>query len=78
MTQFMANGQGSSTKVLTRRETMERLRLKAATFSKLTNGRMKDLPPLRCIRVGRRQLFLEATVDQWLVDAEGVQCNGAH
>jgi hypothetical protein len=57
-------------KVLTRKETMARLRLKAATFSKLTNGKIKGLPPLRFIRVGRKQLFLATTVEQWLLEAE--------
>jgi hypothetical protein len=59
-------------KVLTRLEAMERLRMKPAFFSKLTNGKVKGLPRLRCIRAGRRQLFLETTVDQWAIDAEAI------
>ena len=65
-------------KVLIRREAMQKLRMKPAFFSKLTNGKIKGLPPLRYIRAGRKQLFLETTLDQWLIDAEGYPCSGAH
>jgi len=56
--------------LLTREETMERLRLKPAHFSKLTNGKIAGLPVLQSVRIGRRQLFRPETVDKWIVDAE--------
>jgi len=60
--------------ILTREETMARLRLKPAHFSKLVNGRIKGLPPLACLRIGRRQLFRDETVEQWARDVEA-QCS---
>jgi hypothetical protein len=49
---------------------MERLRLKAAHFSKLVNGKVKGLPPLPVVQIGRRQLFREESVQQWILDVE--------
>ena len=63
--------------LLTRAETMARLRLKAAHFSKMTNGKIAGTPALPCVRIGRRQLFRLETVDQWVLDLETKPCNGA-
>jgi hypothetical protein len=65
-------------RVYTRIEAMLLLRLRPATFSKLVNGKLKGVPPLICVRVGRRQLFLGRTLRQWLIDGEAMSCNGAH
>jgi hypothetical protein len=65
--------------LLTREETMKRLRLKAAHFSKLVNGKVKGLPPLPCVQIGRRQLFREESVQQWIIDVEkSKKCSAAH
>jgi hypothetical protein len=65
--------------LLTREETMARLRLKAAHFSKLVNGKVKGLPPLPCVQIGRRQLFREESVQQWIIDVEKTRkCSVAH
>jgi hypothetical protein len=61
-----------------RREAMQLLKLKSATFSKLVNGKLKGLPPLIPYRVGRLQFFRGATLRQWLIDAEAMACNVAH
>jgi hypothetical protein len=62
--------------ILTREETMARLRLKPAHFSKLVNGRIKGLPTLACLRIGRRQLFRDETVEAWVRDVEA-KCSTA-
>jgi hypothetical protein len=67
--------------LLTREETMERLRLKAAHFSKLVNGKVKvkGLPPLPVVQIGRRQRFHEEAVQQWIIDVESTKkCSAAH
>jgi hypothetical protein len=65
--------------LLTRGETMARLRVKAAHFSKLVNGKIKGLPPLPCVQIGRRQLFREESVEQWIIDVERTRkCSAAH
>ena len=65
-------------RLLTREQTMERLHLKAAHFSKLVNGKVRGLPPLPCVRIGRRQLFRAEAVEQWIIDVEkGGRCSGA-
>ena len=51
---------------------MARLRLKAAHFSKLVNGKVKGLPPLPCVQISRRQLFREESVQQWIIDVEKI------
>ena len=65
--------------LLTREETMARLRDKAAHFSKLVSGNVKGLPPLPCVQIGRRQLFREESVQQWIIDVEKTRkCSAAH
>ena len=60
--------------LLTRKEAMARLRLKPAFFSKVTNGKIKGLPPLMCVRIGRRQLFREERIDEWIIEVENKSC----
>lgn len=64
--------------LLTRDEAMGRLRLKPAFFSKVAAGKVKGLPPLPCVRIGRRQLFREETINRWVLDVENKPCNVAH
>ena len=56
--------------LLDRKEAMAVIRLKAAHFSKLVNGKIKGLPPLACVRIGRRQLFRSETLRRWILDVE--------
>lgn len=58
-------------------EAMQLLRLKPAFFSKVANGKVKGLPPLPCVRIGRRQLFREEAVFQWLKTVEERSCRTA-
>ncbi len=64
--------------LLTREEAMNRLRLRSSHFSKLVNGRIKGLPELKAVKIDRRQLFREETIEQWIVDVEGRPCKAAH
>jgi hypothetical protein len=57
---------------------MARLRLKAAHFSKLVDGKVKGLPPLPCVQIGRRQLFREESVQQWIDVEKTRKCSVAH
>ena len=54
----------------TRTETMDQLGLKASHFSKLVNGKIKGVPTLPVVKIGRRQLFRPESVDQWIIEAE--------
>ncbi len=56
--------------LLTRAETIARLRLKPAFFSKIANGKVKSLPRLKVVQMGRRQMFREETIEQWILDVE--------
>jgi hypothetical protein len=59
-----------TSKLLTREEAMNRLRLKPAHFSKVANGKVKGLSKPACIRIRRRQLFHEQTLDEWIIEVE--------
>jgi hypothetical protein len=69
---------GAKMALLTRKEAMNRLRLRSSHFSKLVNGKIKGLPQLKAVKIGRRQLFREETIEQWIVDVEGGSCSAAH
>lgn len=64
-------------KLLTREEAMARLRLKPAHFSKVASGKVKGLPKLACVRIGRRQLFREQTLAAWIIEVETLSCKEA-
>jgi hypothetical protein len=64
-------------KILTREEAMLRLRLKPAFFSKLVNGKVKGVTPPPCLRIGRRQLFAEDSLESWAKELEARSCNEA-
>jgi hypothetical protein len=66
-----------SGRLLTRKEAMEKLRLKPAHFSKVASGKVKGLPRLASVRIGRRQLFREETLERWVVEVEKLSCNEA-
>jgi hypothetical protein len=67
----------SDNRLLTREEVMERLRLKASHFSKIVNGRVKGLPPLPVVALGRRQLFRPEALEEWILTVEGKRCREA-
>lgn len=57
-----------------RQEAMDRLRVKPAFFSKIVNGKVKGLPKLRCVRMGRRQLFTDEALDEFIKAVEAMSC----
>jgi len=56
--------------LLTRTEAMDLLKLKASHFSKLVNGYIRSVPPIPCIRIGRRQLFRREALERWILEVE--------
>jgi len=61
--------------LLTREQAMTKLKLKKSHFSKVVNGKIKSLPPLACVRIGRKQLFREESINEWIVEVEKRSCN---
>jgi hypothetical protein len=61
--------------LLTRSEVIVRLRVTPGHFSKIVNGKVKGLPRLPAVLLGRRQLFREETIDAWLREVEALSCN---
>ncbi len=64
--------------LLERHEAMDRLRLKASHFSKIVNGKVKGLPRLKHVRLGRKLLFREDTLNQWIAEVESASCSADH
>jgi hypothetical protein len=60
----------SETNLWTRKEAIMLLRLSPSHFSKVVNGKVKGLPTLPVIHIGRRQLFQRASLDQWIKEVE--------
>jgi len=63
--------------LLTRSEAMALLKLKASHFSKLVNGYIRSVPPIPCVRIGRRQLFRREALETWVIEVER-RCNEVH
>ena len=62
--------------LMTREEAMARLRLKASHFSKVVNGKVKNLPPIPTIMIGGRMFFRLEALDDWIIDVEARKCKG--
>lgn len=60
--------------LLTREEAMLRLRVKPAHFSKIVNGKVKGLPELKCVRLGRRLFFVETSLERFILEVESQSC----
>lgn len=54
----------------TRAEVLAMLKVSPGHLSKIVNGKVKGLPRLRPVNIGRRQLFREETVNKWLAEVE--------
>jgi excisionase family DNA binding protein len=54
-------------------DTAKRLKVSKAQFSKLINGKVPGIPPLKIARLGRRVLVREEALEQWLREVEA--CN---
>ncbi len=66
-----------ATKLLSREEVMGMLQVKPSHFSKISNGKIKGLPPLVAVRIGRLQRFRPETVEQWIRKVEELECSAA-
>lgn len=64
------------TQVLTSSEIAKRLRISKGQVSKLMNGKVKGVPPLKVIVVGRRKLVRGEAFEEWCREAEG--CSADH
>jgi len=63
--------------LLTRTEAMNLLKLKPSHFSKVVNGYIHSIPPIPCVRIGRRQLFRREALETWIIEVER-RCNEVH
>jgi hypothetical protein len=72
----MQNGLNAG-RLLDRTEAMNRLHLKASHFSKIVNGKIKGLPQLKHVRLGRKLLFREESLSDWIAEVEGLSCSAA-
>lgn len=62
--------------MLTSSEIAERLRVSKAQVSKLMNGKVKGVPRLKVIVLGRRKLVRDEALEEWCRQVEG--CNADH
>lgn len=70
-------GKPAAGALLTRDEVRTRLRISAAHFSKIAAGKVRGLPKLASVPLGRRQMFVDTTVDRWIRDVEAKSCSTA-
>jgi excisionase family DNA binding protein len=56
--------------ILTLKEAATYLRCSKSHVSNLVNGKVQGVPPLPVARVGRRNLFIQQSLDDWLRQAE--------
>jgi len=64
-------------RLLTAREASEFLGVRRITFYRAVAGKIPGLPPVPCVRIGRRQYFRLESLERWLAEVEQ-RCNAAH
>jgi hypothetical protein len=64
------SGAAMDQQLLTRSEAMARLRLKSSHFSKVVSGKIRGLPRLPVLQIGRCQFFRRAAIERWIIEAE--------
>ncbi len=57
------------TPVMTLKQAAAYLQISKAHLSNVINGKVADVPPLRCFRVGRRILIRREWVEEWMESA---------
>lgn len=57
------------TPVMTLKQAAAYLQISKAHLSNVINGKVEDVPPLRCFRVGRRILIRREWVEEWMESA---------
>jgi hypothetical protein len=68
--------QRTNSDLLTRTEAIELLRVTPSHLSKIVNGKVKHLPRLPVVNLGRRQLFRRSSLELWILEVEALSCNG--
>jgi hypothetical protein len=66
-------GKGLSDGILCLAEVAQKLRCSKAQVSNLINGKIRGVPRLKTISIGRRRLVLATTLDDWLLRAQGAE-----
>jgi predicted DNA-binding transcriptional regulator AlpA len=64
-------------RLLTAKEASEFLGVRRITFYRAVAGKIPGLPPVPCVRIGRRQYFRLESLERWLAEVEQ-RCNEAH
>ncbi len=59
----------AQTPVMTLKQAADYLQISKAHLSNVINGKVPEVPPLRCCRVGRRVLIKREWVDEWMESA---------
>ena len=62
--------------LLTRQQVMDMLGMKASHFSKVSNGKVRGLPPIPHLNIGRLQRFRAESVREWILRVEEKSCSG--
>jgi len=57
------------TPVMTLKQAATYLQISKAHLSNVINGKVPEVPPLRCFRCGRRILMKREWVDEWMESA---------
>ncbi len=58
------------TPIMTLQQAAAYLQISKAHLSNVINGKVPEVPPLRCFRVGRRILIRREWVDEWMESAD--------
>jgi excisionase family DNA binding protein len=58
------------TPIMTLQQAAAYLQISKAHLSNVINGKVPEVPPLRCFRVGRRILIKREWVDEWMESAD--------
>ena len=56
--------------VMTLQQTAAHLQISKAHLSNVINGKVPEVQPLRCFRLGRRILIKREWVDEWMESAD--------
>jgi excisionase family DNA binding protein len=65
----MING-GIEQQLLTIREAAQLLRCSKAHLSNVLNGKVRNVPPLNSVRLGRRRLISRRSLSSWIATVE--------
>jgi excisionase family DNA binding protein len=66
----VTDGQSNMSHILTLAEAAKFLRCSRSHLSNLLNGKVLGMPPLPVVRVGRRCLFIQQSLEAWVRQVE--------